>query len=220
VQSPVDVAVNESLTWKTALKICVNPLTWLPALAYLTTFGLELAIDGQMANILFSLFNKRIHGFDQTKAGYYTSIFGFLNLVTRPFGGFAGDWIYRWFGTKGKKYWTLFCGFVMGATFLAGGIYLENNPKTPHLPTLMGIFSVSAIFSEFGNGANFALVPHCNSYNNGVMSGLVGSFGSLGGIIFALIFRFETNSGKAIWVIGALCMAINLVLVVVPVPKY
>jgi NNP family nitrate/nitrite transporter-like MFS transporter len=149
VQSPVDVAVNESLTWKTALKICVNPLTWLPALAYLTTFGLELAIDGQMANILFSLFNKRIHGFDQTKAGYYTSILwenlsafcfdalnldfsGFLNLVTRPFGGFAGDWIYRWFGTKGKKYWTLFCGFVMGATFLAGGIYLENNPKTPH----------------------------------------------------------------------------------------
>jgi NNP family nitrate/nitrite transporter-like MFS transporter len=52
------------------------------------------------------------------------------------------------------------------------------------------------------------------------MSGLVGSFGSLGGIIFALIFRFETNSGKAIWVIGALCMAINIVLVVVPVPKY
>jgi MFS transporter, NNP family, nitrate/nitrite transporter len=74
VQSPVDVAVNESLTLKTAIKILLSPLTWLPAFAYLTTFGLELAIDGQMANLLFALFNKRIHGFDQTKAGYYTSI--------------------------------------------------------------------------------------------------------------------------------------------------
>jgi len=74
VESPVDVAVNESLTLKTAVKICLDPLTWLPSFNYITTFGLELAIDGQMANILFSLFNKRIHGFDQTKAGYYTSI--------------------------------------------------------------------------------------------------------------------------------------------------
>lgn len=74
VQSTVDVAVNESLTFKTAAKICLSPLTWLPSFAYLTTFGLELAIDAQMATILFSLFNRRIDGFDQTKAGYYTSI--------------------------------------------------------------------------------------------------------------------------------------------------
>ena len=30
----------------------------------------------------------------------------------------------------------------------------------------MGVFAVAAIFSELGNGANFALVPHCNAYNN------------------------------------------------------
>jgi hypothetical protein len=30
----------------------------------------------------------------------------------------------------------------------------------------MGVFSVAAIFSELGNGANFALVPHCNAFNN------------------------------------------------------
>jgi nitrate/nitrite transporter NarK len=32
--------------------------------------------------------------------------------------------------------------------------------------TLMGVFSIAAIFSEVGNGANFALVPHCNPKNN------------------------------------------------------
>lgn len=74
VTSTVDVAVNESLTFKTATEILTSHLTWLPALAYLTTFGTELILDAQMANVLFGLFNKRIHGFDQTKAGYYTSI--------------------------------------------------------------------------------------------------------------------------------------------------
>lgn len=52
------------------------------------------------------------------------------------------------------------------------------------------------------------------------MSGIVGGFGSLGGIIFALIFRFETKTGKAIWVIGSLCIIINALLVAIPVPKY
>lgn len=74
VTSTVDVAVNESLTFKTALMILSNHLTWLPAFAYLTTFGLELILDAQMANVLFNLFNRNISGFDQTKAGYYTSI--------------------------------------------------------------------------------------------------------------------------------------------------
>jgi NNP family nitrate/nitrite transporter-like MFS transporter len=40
VTSTVDFAVNEALTFKTGMEILANPLTWLPALAYFTTFGL------------------------------------------------------------------------------------------------------------------------------------------------------------------------------------
>ncbi|KAF8967745.1 nitrate/nitrite porter [Flammula alnicola] len=221
-QSVVDVAVNEPLTAETSFKIIINPLTWLPALAYLTTFGLELAIDANMANVLFTLYSKRIHGFDQTTAGYYTSIFGLLNIVTRPLGGYIGDRVYQRFGTKAKKYWTLGCGLLMGAFCIGGGFYLTDNTsptELPHLSTLMGIFSIAATFSELGNGANFALVPHCNPYNNGVMSGMVGSLGNLGGIIFALVFRFQTEQGKAFWIVGVICVAINACLMVVPIPK-
>jgi NNP family nitrate/nitrite transporter-like MFS transporter len=217
----VDVAINEPLTLKTALNIFSSPVTWLPALAYLTTFGLELLIDAKMADVLFALFNKKINGFDQKKAGYYTSIFGFMNLVTRPFGGYVGDVVYKRWGTKGKKYWMLACGLIMGATCLAGGFYLADHkaPKVAELPIVMGVFAVSVIFSELGNGANFALVPHCNSYNNGVMSGLVGSFGSLGGIIFTLIFRFQTAQGKGFWIVGLMCIILNLLLIPISVPK-
>jgi len=65
---------HEPLTRERVVKIILSPVTWLPAFAYLTTFGLELALDGAMANTLFSLFSKRRAGFDQDTAGYYTSI--------------------------------------------------------------------------------------------------------------------------------------------------
>jgi len=55
-------------------KIIFNPLTWLPTLAYLTTFGVELTIDSKMADVLFVLYSKSLPGFTQTTAGYYTSI--------------------------------------------------------------------------------------------------------------------------------------------------
>ncbi|KAJ7216158.1 nitrate/nitrite porter [Mycena rebaudengoi] len=223
ITSTVDFAVNQPLTLKTGIAILASPLTWLPALAYLTTFGLELALNAQMESLLFGLFNKTISGLDQNKAGYYTSIFGFLNLITRPFGGYLGDIVYRKYGTKGKKLLTLFCGLVMGGSCLAGGLYLQSNHAAPHLPalaTLMGVFGVAAIFSEIGNGANFSLVPHCNSYNNGVMTGIVGAFGNLGGIFFALILRFQPATGTAFWVIGAISMAINILLIPIPVPEF
>lgn len=219
----IDVAVNERLTIKAALKILASPVTWLPALAYLTTFGVELAIDSQMSNVLFGLYSKNIPGFSQTTAGYYTSIFGFLNLVTRPLGGYVGDLLYRSFGTRGKKVWTLLCGLIMGAALIAGGLYIEDHhtpTKSPSLATIMGVFSLAVIFSELGNGANFALVPHCNVYNNGVMSGLAGSFGTLGGVIFTLVFRFQTVAGKGFWIMGIISVVINVLLLPIPVPAY
>jgi len=218
VQSNVDIAVNESITFKTAMKILTSPITWLPALGYITTFGLELVVDASMADVLWVRFNKVIPGFDQSKAGYYTSIFGFLNLVTRPFGGYFGDVVYRYGGTRAKKYWVILCGLLMGIFCLVGGFYLEK--ESPQMPVLMGIFAISMIFSEFGNGANFALVPHCNPYNNGVMSGLVGAFGNLGGVIFAMVFRFQPDAGKAYWIMGIICIVLNLVVLPIAVPKY
>jgi len=221
VKSTLDIAINERLTFKTTMMILISPLTWLPAMAYITTFGVELAIDSKMADVLFTLFNKKLPGFDQTRAGYYTAIFGLLNLVTRPLGGYIGDVLYRYTGTVGKKYWTLFCGFTTGVGLLAGGFYLQEHRVAgdSELSVIMGVFSVVAIFSEFGCGATFALVPHCNPYNNGVMSGIVGSFGNVGGVIFALVFRFQHQVGKAFWIMGVIAIAINVILIPIRVPK-
>jgi MFS transporter, NNP family, nitrate/nitrite transporter len=50
------------------------------------------------------------------------------------------------------------------------------------------------------------------------MSGLVGAFGNLGGIIFVLVFRLQTEVGKACWIIGTICMVANALLMVIRVP--
>ena len=50
------------------------------------------------------------------------------------------------------------------------------------------------------------------------MSGLVGAFGNFGGIIFVLIFRLQTDVGKACWIIGIVCMVVNALLIIFSVP--
>jgi NNP family nitrate/nitrite transporter-like MFS transporter len=50
------------------------------------------------------------------------------------------------------------------------------------------------------------------------MSGLVGSCGNLGGIIFALVLRFQTEAGKAFWIMGIMCIVINTLLFPISVP--
>ena len=52
------------------------------------------------------------------------------------------------------------------------------------------------------------------------MSGLVGAFGNFGGIIFVLVFRIQTDVGKACWIIGTICMAVNALLIAIRVPAF
>lgn len=160
VTSEVDVAVNTPITPQLVYAVLTNPLTWLPALAYLTTFGFELAIDSNLANILFAIYKSKHFG--QTKAGYITSTFGLLNFFTRPAGGFFGDLVYRRWGVPGKKYLMLACGAMQGILCIGLGFYIDSE-KRPDLAKLIAFICLVALFNEMGNGANFSLVPHTNA---------------------------------------------------------
>ena len=53
------------------------------------------------------------------------------------------------------------------------------------------------------------------------MSGIVGASGNLGGIIFALVYRFQPHPlGKATWICGVVALTVNAVLVVIRVPNH
>ncbi|KAG1736105.1 major facilitator superfamily domain-containing protein [Suillus paluster] len=218
IVSELDTAVNKPVTLNLAYEVISNPLTWLPSLAYMTTFGYELAIDANLANVLFTLLKSPTFG--QTKAGYIAGIYGLLNVFSRPLGGYFGDLIYIRFGVPGKKYLTIACGVAQGLLSLGLGLYIDNH-SDPSLTVIIVIFVIVAIFNEVANGVNFSLVPHCNPNSNGFMSGIVGAMGNLGGILFAIIFRFEPSpAGKAFWISGIIAIGVNLLLCVIRVPQF
>lgn len=69
--SAIDTAVNEALTLRDTSALLLDPVTWLPAISYFTTFGFELVVDANLANVLFGLYKGP--SFDQTKAGYVST---------------------------------------------------------------------------------------------------------------------------------------------------
>ena len=203
-------------TFAAALKILASPQTLFHIITYLCSFGGELAIN----SILSAYYVKNFPHINYAYAANVAAIFGFLNFVTRPVGGFVSDYLYHVTGKNlwAKKIWIVVCGTLTGALLIVIG---QLDPH--HQPTLIGLVSLMAVFLEAGNGANFGLIPHVHPQANGIVSGTTGAAGNLGGVVFSIIFRFMdngTNYAKALWVIGIINIGLNLALCwVPPIPR-
>ncbi|EME84071.1 uncharacterized protein MYCFIDRAFT_210778 [Pseudocercospora fijiensis CIRAD86] len=114
------------------------------------------------------------------------------------------------------KIWIVIVGVVSGAFLIAIGL---TDPMQESM--MFGLVAGTAVFLEAGNGANFALVPHVHPSANGVLSGTVGAVGNLGGVIFAIVFRYHhTNYAESFWITGVMVIGMNLALCwVKPIPK-
>lgn len=200
-------------TFREALPVIFSLQTLTLTMAYFCSFGGELALN----SVLGAYYLKNFPKLGQTLSGRWASMYGLLNVITRPAGGFVGDIIYKY--TKSlwlKKMWIHFVGISTGIMLIAIGI------KDPHhQPTMFGLIAGMAFFHEAGNGANFALVPHVHPHANGILSGLTGAAGNLGGVIFAIIFRYHgKNYARAILICGCLHIAMNLAVIWIrPIPK-
>ncbi|KAI1115955.1 nitrate transporter [Nemania sp. NC0429] len=214
----VEIAQDEVIekpTFTSLLVILASPQTIFHIITYLCSFGGELAIN----SILSAYYLKNSPRTSPASAANVAAIFGFLNFVTRPLGGFVSDYLYKVTGRSlwAKKIWIVVCGVLAGAFLITIGML------DPHeLPVLLGLVSLMAVFLEAGNGSNFGLVPHVHPQANGVLSGITGAAGNLGGVVFSIVFRFVdngTNYAKAFWVIGVITILLNLALCwVAPVP--
>lgn len=208
-------------TFKETWPVLLSPQTFFHIFTYACSFGGELAIN----SILSSYYKKNFPHLDQTKASNYAAIFGFLNFVTRPLGGVVADLLYNYFGRNlwFKKAWITFCGLMTGTLLLVIGKIDPSEASGHNIGTMVGLVALMAIFHEAGNGANFALVPHVHPSANGLLSGATGGGGNLGGVIFAIIFRFMNHGkdyAKGFWVIGIMHIAMNLsVCWIPPLPK-
>jgi len=147
-------------TFKEGMKVLLSLQTLMLAFGYFNSFGAELAVN----SILGAYYLKNFPYLGQTSSGRWAAMFGLLNIVTRPLGGFIGDLIYKY--TKGnlwaKKCWIHFVGVMAGIFIIVIGKLNSHNQDT-----MFGLVALFAIFLEAGNGANFALVPHIHPHANG-----------------------------------------------------
>ncbi|USP77907.1 uncharacterized protein yc1106_05181 [Curvularia clavata] len=207
-----EVVVKPS--FKEVMKVIFSLQTASLCAGYFCSFGGELAIN----SILGAYYLKNFPYLGQTQSGRWAAMFGLLNIVTRPLGGVAGDYVYKISGHSlwAKKFLIHFVGVMSGVLCIVIG---KVDPK--HLDEMIGLIAVMAIFLEAGNGANFALVPHVHPHANGVLSGIVGATGNFGGIIFAIIFRYhKTDYAKVFWISGIMIIALNCIFLWVrPIPK-
>lgn len=215
----VRVAAGEVVvkpTPREALRVAASPQSWTMFLCYACSFGGELAIN----SVLSSFYLHNFPALGQTGATKWAAMFGFLNFATRPLGGVIADAVYNLSGRNLwlKKAWMHLCGVLTGVLLIVIG---KVDPR--ELSTFSGLIALMAVFLEAGNGANFALVPHVHPHANGIVSGFTGGIGNLGGVIFAVIFRFMdngTNYAKAFWVIGCIHVGLNVLTCwIPPIPK-
>lgn len=151
-------------------------------LAYLITFGSELAVVSMLPMFFYETFHES-QGITTVEAGLLSSGFAFMNLVARPGGG----WISDKFGRKLSL--TI---FILG---LSVG-YFVMSQITSEWPVLLAVFvtMLCSFFVQGGEGAVFAMVPLIKRRMTGQIAGMVGAYGNVGGVLFLTVLSFVSPS--------------------------
>lgn len=150
------------------------------SLAYFCTFGSELAAVSYLPQFFESTW-----GLSTAVAGAAASAFAFMNLVSRPVGGFISDLV------QSRKRWL---------ALLVGGLglgYFAMSTMTSAWPVAgaIALVLVVSIFAQAGNGAVYAIVPLVRKQAGGQIAGMAGAYGNIGGIAFLSTLLFVTPRG-------------------------
>ncbi|MCT2537822.1 NarK family nitrate/nitrite MFS transporter [Aquibacillus koreensis] len=142
--------------------------------AYFCTFGSELAVVSVLPQFYEETFTLGI-----AQAGLIAGSFAFMNLVSRPGGG----WLSDRFGRK-KTLILLMAGLAIG--------YIAMSLIGSTWPIWLAIIITMScsFFVQAGEGAVYAMVPLVNKSSTGQISGMVGAFGNIGATVFLTIFSF------------------------------
>ncbi|WP_276255320.1 MFS transporter [Halomontanus rarus] len=157
------------------------------SVAYVMTFGLELAMNGWLGTYYREAFGQS----DIVIAATFAATFSIAAGLLRPIGGYVSDVVAReeknilpWFTGRYREQWTFatlvfvcLAMFGMTAAGLTGNIYIA----------VVAGFLVGT-GCAFAEGAIFAQVPAMFPDNSGTVAGIVGGIGSSGGSVYPLVF--------------------------------
>ncbi len=188
---------------KTDWTVLADWRVWALMLAYAMCFGMELTFDNVAALHFVDTFHL-----DQSSAGFWAGIFGFMNIFARALGGIASDKVGRKFGMRGK-------GLLLAAMLLLEGCGLLIFAQAGSLAMAIVSMLTFAMFLKMSNGATYGIVPFVNTKNVGLVSGIVGAGGNVGGMMFGFLFKSETITYvEAFTYIGYIVIIISVIILI------
>jgi MFS transporter, NNP family, nitrate/nitrite transporter len=174
---------------------------WALALGYGVCFGMEITFDNIAALHFVDSF-----GLEQSSAGFWAGIFGFMNIFARALGGMVADKVGAKFGMRGK-------GLLLASMLLLEGVGLIIFSQSNTLILAIASMLTFAMFLKMANGTTYAIVPFINKQNLGTVSGIVGAGGNLGGMLFGFLFKMESITyAQAFYYIGFAVIAVSILI--------
>lgn len=175
-----EIGRTQKVNSKTDYSLLKDWRIWALTFAYAMSFGMEITFDNVASLHFVDTFQL-----DQSSAGFWAGIFGFMNLFARALGGIISDKTGRRFGMRGK-------GLLLSIVLLLEGLGLIIFAQASTLFFAIVSMLTFALFLKMANGATYGIVPFINEKNVGFVSGIVGAGGNLGGMLFGFLFKSET----------------------------
>jgi len=138
---------------------------------YFATFGSELAVVSMLP-----LFFAETFELDMVYAAMLASTYAFMNLMSRPGGG----WLSDKFGRK-KTLLILTAGLALG--------YFAMSLIDSSWPLVIAVITAMAcsFFVQAGEGAVFAAVPLIKRRLTGQIAGMTGAYGNVGAVVYLTV---------------------------------
>ncbi len=172
-------------------------------LAYLVTFGTELALVSMLPLFYTDTFNTPI-----VLAGILAAVYPVMNLIARPAGGIISDR----FGRK-RTLVVLFTGIAL--SFAVLGLV----DASWALPIVVSITIVCGLFSKAGSGAVFAMVPLIQRRMTGQIAGMAGAYGNVGGVLFLTILSLVSTQAFFTFIAGTAALVLFAIIIFLREPR-
>ncbi len=145
---------------------------------YFATFGSELAVISMLP-----LFFQETFELTPVVAGMVASAYAFMNLMSRP----AGGWISDKFGRKSTLL-ILTAGLALG--------YFTMAQIGASWPVWLAVVAAMAcsFFVQSGEGAVFAAVPLIKRRMTGQIAGMTGAYGNVGAVVYLTVLSLVDYS--------------------------
>ncbi|ALS98341.1 NarK family nitrate/nitrite MFS transporter [Lacimicrobium alkaliphilum] len=169
---------------------------------YFATFGSELAVISMLP-----LFFAETFTLTPVMAGMLASAYAFMNLMSRP----AGGWLSDKFGRKPVL-------LILTAGLALGYFMMSHVNASWSLPLAVAAVMLCSFFVQSGEGAVFAVVPLIKRRLTGQIAGMTGAYGNVGAVVYLTVLSFVDYS-TFFMVIAATALMGFAVLLLMEEPK-